>query len=150
MNSTADYQASLIFLEIISALPYQQDPAIAAVVWVGPANRFTNCVEMELQVMYIRTVMERRCFYTGHFNRLLDPSGSKHIQEERFVANEKQFHYHADALALRDAMTFSPDRAKYYAEHHVLFEILLCNKGEARSYLACSSLGTEKDQKVRS
>ena len=54
MNSTADYQASLIFLEIISALPYQQDPAIAAVVWVRPANRFTNCVEMEPQVMYIR------------------------------------------------------------------------------------------------
>ena len=79
MNSTADYQASLIFLENISALPYQQDPTIAAFVWVGPANRFTNCVEMELQVMYIRTVMERWCFYTVQFNRLLDLIGSKHI-----------------------------------------------------------------------
>ena len=79
MSSTTDNQASLIFLEIISALPYQQDPAIAAVVWLRPANRFTNCVEMELQVMYIRTVMERWCFYTVQFNRLLDLIGSKHI-----------------------------------------------------------------------
>ena len=60
MSSTTDNQASLIFFEIISAFLYQQDPAIAAVVWVGPADRFTNCVEMELQVMYIRTVMGRR------------------------------------------------------------------------------------------
>ena len=79
MSSTTDNQASLIFFEIISAFLYQQDPAIAAVVWVGPANGSSNCVEMELQVMYIRTVMERWCFYTGHFNRLLDLSGSKHI-----------------------------------------------------------------------
>ncbi|MCS5606422.1 MAG: AMP-binding protein, partial [Alphaproteobacteria bacterium] len=32
------------------------------------------------------------------------------------MTHEKRFHYHDDAMALRDAMTFSPDRAKYYAE----------------------------------
>lgn len=32
------------------------------------------------------------------------------------MTHEKRFHYHEDAMALRDAMTFSPDRAKYYAE----------------------------------
>ena len=70
----------------------------------------------EIQVMYIRNMMERRRFNRGNFARLLELGGGKRFREERFKAHEERFHYHDDALALREAMTFAPARARHYAE----------------------------------
>ena len=70
----------------------------------------------EIQVMYIRTMMERRRFNANRFQRLLDLGGSRRFRQERFTAHEERFQYHDDAFALREAMTFDPGRARYYAE----------------------------------
>jgi acyl-CoA synthetase (AMP-forming)/AMP-acid ligase II len=70
----------------------------------------------EIQVIYIRTMMERRRFHTNHFQRLLDLGGGKRFREERFMPHEERFQYHDDALALRDAMAFDPGRAHHYSE----------------------------------
>ncbi len=70
----------------------------------------------EMQVMYIRTMMERRRFHTNYFQRLLDLGGGKRFRQERFTAHEDRFQYHDDAFALREAMTFDPGRARHYAE----------------------------------
>ncbi|MBT3493156.1 MAG: acyl--CoA ligase [Rhodospirillaceae bacterium] len=70
----------------------------------------------EMQVMYIRAMMERRRFHTNHFQRLLELGGGKRFREERFTAHEERFQYHDDALALRDAMSFDPARARHYSE----------------------------------
>ncbi len=70
----------------------------------------------EIQVMYIRAMMERRRFNTTRFARLLELGGGKRFREERFMAHEDRFHYHDDALALRDAMTFDPARTRHYGE----------------------------------
>jgi non-ribosomal peptide synthetase component E (peptide arylation enzyme) len=70
----------------------------------------------EMQVMYIRTMMERRRFHTNHFQRLLGLGGGKRFREERFMPHEDRFQYHDDAIALRDAMSFDPERARHYAE----------------------------------
>ncbi|MBT4489290.1 MAG: acyl--CoA ligase [Rhodospirillaceae bacterium] len=70
----------------------------------------------EPQVMYIRAMMERRRFNTGHFARLLELGGGKRFRAERFTAHYDRFHYHDDALALRGAMTFDPERARHYVE----------------------------------
>ncbi|MDE0943405.1 MAG: class I adenylate-forming enzyme family protein [Alphaproteobacteria bacterium] len=70
----------------------------------------------EPQVMYIRNMMERRNFNTRHFQRLLELGGGKRFREERFTNHADRFEYHEDAIALREAMTFAPDRARHYAE----------------------------------
>ncbi len=70
----------------------------------------------EIQVMYIRTMMERRRFHTNHFQRLLDLGGGRRFREERFMPHEERFQYHDDALALRDAMRFDPERARHYSD----------------------------------
>ncbi len=70
----------------------------------------------EIQVMYIRTMMERRRFHTNHFQRLLELGGGRRFREERFMPHEERFQYHDDALALRDAMRFDPERARHYAD----------------------------------
>lgn len=70
----------------------------------------------EPQVMYIRTMMERRRFDTRRFARLLDLGGARRFRDERFTAHEDRFQYHDDALALREAMTFDAARARHYAE----------------------------------
>lgn len=70
----------------------------------------------EMQVMYVRTTMERRRFRANHFQRLLDLGGGKRFRDERFTAHEDRFQYHDDAIALREAMTFVPARARLYAE----------------------------------
>ena len=62
MNLIAYYHSNLKFSAIITTFLYQQDLAMLAAILIGPTNRLTNCVEMEFQVMYIRTVMERRRF----------------------------------------------------------------------------------------
>ncbi len=70
----------------------------------------------EIQVMYIRTMMERRRFHTGHFARLLDLGGGRRFRKERFMPHDERFQYHDDALALREAMTFNGERAHHYSE----------------------------------
>ena len=70
----------------------------------------------EMQVMYIRTMMERRRFHANHFQRLLDLGGGKRFRQERFTAHEDRFQYHDDAFALREAMRFDPDQARHYTE----------------------------------
>jgi len=70
----------------------------------------------EPQVMYIRTMMERRRFNKDHFARLLDLGGARRFREERFTAHDERFHYSDDALALRAAMTFDGERARHYME----------------------------------
>lgn len=66
------------------------------------------------QVMYIRTLMERRRFRTGHYARLLELGGGKRFRAERFTPHLDHFKYSDDALELRAAMNFPPDLARRY------------------------------------
>ena len=68
------------------------------------------------QVLYIRTMMERRRFRTGHYPRLLDLGGGKRFRAERFTPHLDHFQYGEDALELRAAMKFDPARAREYVE----------------------------------
>ena len=66
------------------------------------------------QVMFIRTIMERRRFRTGHYARLLDLGGGKRFRAERFTPHLDRFAYDEDALELRAAMSFRPEMARGY------------------------------------
>ena len=66
------------------------------------------------QVLFIRTVMERRKFRTGHHARLLELGGGKRFRAERFTPELNHFRYGEAALALRAAMRFDPERAREY------------------------------------
>ena len=55
------------------------------------------------QVLYIRTVLERRRFRTGHYVRLLELGGGKLFRAERFVPHLDHFTFSEQALALRAA-----------------------------------------------
>ena len=68
------------------------------------------------QVLYIRTLMERRRFRTGHYARLLDLGGGKRFRAERFTPHLDHFRYSEDALELRAAMNYPPDQAREYIE----------------------------------
>ena len=68
------------------------------------------------QVLYIRTVLERRRFHTGHYVRLLELGGGKRFRTERFTPHLDHFTYSDDALELRAAMSFPPELAKKYVE----------------------------------
>lgn len=68
------------------------------------------------QVLYIRTLMERRRFRTGHYARLLELGGGKRFRTERFTPHLDHFRYSEDALELRAAMNYPPDRARDYVE----------------------------------
>jgi acyl-CoA synthetase (AMP-forming)/AMP-acid ligase II len=68
------------------------------------------------QVLYIRTMMERRRFHTGHYPRLLELGGGKRFRAERFTPHLDHFTYGEDALELRAAMTFDPGLARRYVE----------------------------------
>ena len=68
------------------------------------------------QVLYIRTLMERRRFRTGHYARLLDLGGGKRFRTERFTPHLDHFRYSEDALELRAAMNYPPDQARDYIE----------------------------------
>ena len=69
------------------------------------------------QVLYIRTVLERRRFRTGHYVRLLELGGGKRFRAERFAPHLDHFKYSEQALALRAAMSYPPERARSYIEH---------------------------------
>ena len=66
------------------------------------------------QVLYIRTIMERRRFRTGHYQRLLDLGGGKRFRNERFTRHEERFTFSDTALELRAAMRFDPSLVKKY------------------------------------
>ncbi len=66
------------------------------------------------QVLFIRTVMERRKFRTGHHARLLELGGGKRFRAERFTPELNHFRYGEAALALRAAVRFDPERAREY------------------------------------
>lgn len=66
------------------------------------------------QVLYIRVLMERRRFRTGHYVRLLELGGGKRFRPERFTPHLDHFQYSDDALALRAAMNFPPALAQRY------------------------------------
>lgn len=68
------------------------------------------------QVLYIRVVMERRRFRTGHYVRLLELGGGKRFRTERFTPHLDHFKYSEDALELRAAMNYPPDLARKYIE----------------------------------
>ena len=68
------------------------------------------------QVLYIRVMMERRRFRTGHYVRLLELGGGKRFRNERFTPHLDHFQYNEDALELRAAMNFPPEQAKRYIE----------------------------------
>ncbi len=64
------------------------------------------------QVLYIRTLMERRRFRTGHYARLLDLGGGRRFRTERFTPHLDHFRYSDDALELRAAMNFPPEAVR--------------------------------------
>ena len=68
------------------------------------------------QVLYIRTVLERRRFHTGHYPRLLELGGGRRFRAERFTPHQDHFRFSADALELRAAMTYPADAARRYVE----------------------------------
>ena len=68
------------------------------------------------QVLFIRTVLERRRFRTGHYQRLLDLGFGKRFRDERFTPHLDRFRYSDDALELRSAMRYRPPLAKRYIE----------------------------------
>ncbi|MDP6346279.1 MAG: class I adenylate-forming enzyme family protein, partial [Alphaproteobacteria bacterium] len=71
----------------------------------------------EVQVMYIRTVMERRRFRTGHYHRLLELGGGRRFRAERFTPHEDRFQMSEEALRLRAAMAFDPERVRHYVDN---------------------------------
>ncbi|MGH7003110.1 MAG: hypothetical protein ACREIP_04110, partial [Alphaproteobacteria bacterium] len=66
------------------------------------------------QVLFIRTVEERRRFRTGHHSRLLELGGGKRFRAERVTPELNHFRYSENALALRAAIRFDPERARDY------------------------------------
>jgi AMP-binding enzyme len=66
------------------------------------------------QALFIRTVMERRRFRTGHHSRLLELGGGKRFRAERFTPELNHFRYGEAALALRAAIRFDPERVREY------------------------------------
>jgi cyclohexanecarboxylate-CoA ligase len=68
------------------------------------------------QVLFIRTLMERRRFRTGHYPRLLELGGGKRFRAERFTPALDHFRYGPEALELRASLSFDPARARLYVE----------------------------------
>lgn len=66
------------------------------------------------QVMFIRTIMERRRFRTGHYARLLELGGGRRFRADRFTPHLDRFAYDEEAIALRGAMVFRPEAAKKF------------------------------------
>ncbi len=64
------------------------------------------------QVLFLRTVMERRRFRTGHHSRLLELGGGKRFRAERMTPQLDHFRYSENALALRASLRFDPAQAR--------------------------------------
>ncbi len=70
----------------------------------------------ETQVLYIRNREERRRFRTGHYHRLNELGGGRRFRADRFTPHMDHFKFSDDALELRAAMTFEPERVRHYVE----------------------------------
>ncbi|MCW5772088.1 MAG: acyl--CoA ligase [Rhodospirillaceae bacterium] len=66
------------------------------------------------QVLFLRTVEERRRFRTSSHSRLLALGGGKRFRAERMTPELNHFRYSEHALALRAAIRFDPERAREY------------------------------------
>ncbi|MCG8690841.1 MAG: acyl--CoA ligase, partial [Minwuiales bacterium] len=64
----------------------------------------------------IRNREERRRFRTGHYHRLNDLGGGRRFRADRFTPHMDHFRFSEDALDLRAAMAFDPDRVRHYVE----------------------------------
>ncbi|MGE0734716.1 MAG: class I adenylate-forming enzyme family protein [Alphaproteobacteria bacterium] len=68
------------------------------------------------QVLYIRTVMERRKFRTSSYTKLLELGGGKRYRAERYVPHGDRPAFSEAALELRSALRYPPALAKRYID----------------------------------
>ena len=68
------------------------------------------------QVTLIRNLEERRRFRTGHYHVLNALGGGRRYRAERFVPFQDHFRFSEEALALRAAFSFDPERVRGYVE----------------------------------
>ena len=68
------------------------------------------------QVTLIRNLEERRRFRTGHYHMLNALGGGKRYRAERFVPYQDHFRFSEEALRLRAAFSFDPERVRSYVE----------------------------------
>lgn len=69
-----------------------------------------------MQVTFIRNLEERRRFRTGHYHMLNRLGGGKRFRAERMTPLQDHFRYSEDALALRAAFAFDPQRVRSYVD----------------------------------
>ena len=69
------------------------------------------------QVLFIRTVLERRRFRSGHYARLLELGFGKRFHSERFTPHLDRFAFSEDALELRAAMSYPAELARKYVDN---------------------------------
>ena len=68
------------------------------------------------QVTLIRNLEERRRFRTGHYHVLNTLGGGRRYRADRFVPFQDHFRFSEEALALRAAFSFDPERVRGYVE----------------------------------
>ena len=68
------------------------------------------------QVTLIRNVEERRRFRTGHYHMLNTLGGGRRFRAERFIPFQDHFRFSEEALSLRAAFSFDPERVRGYVE----------------------------------
>ena len=68
------------------------------------------------QVTLIRNLEERRRFRTGHYHILNTLGGGKRFRSDRFVPYQDHFRFSEEALSLRAAFSFDPERVRSYVE----------------------------------
>lgn len=66
------------------------------------------------QATYIRVLMERRNYNRHSYHRIYDLGGGKRFRAERFTPHTERFTYRPEAMALRDALTFDPEKSAGY------------------------------------
>ena len=98
----------------IRELDYEQIEAQRAGLGLTDAQIAERIGLTRNQVLYIRTVTERRKFRGGNYNRLLALGGGKRFRAERFTPNEERPAVSEPAMALRAAMSFDPALAHRY------------------------------------
>ena len=68
------------------------------------------------QVTLIRNLVERRHIQTDKYHRLNNLGGNKRFRKELFISPEDIAPMKPNALKLKAAMTYDPERARYYVE----------------------------------
>ncbi len=66
------------------------------------------------QVTYIRNVVERRMFSRREYRKLYGLGGGKRFRSEHYRDPAEQFDLRADALRLRETLSFDPERVRTY------------------------------------